>query len=136
MLVKASIAGAIVTNLLFMLGASLLLGGLRYHVQEYNRAGGRLYSGLLLMATIALLAPSAVAALDLAQGEAMADRLSLGLAVLLIVAYGLGLLFSLKTHKELFASEDHGEKGERRVDDRFGRAGHLDRVSVHAEPEC
>src|SRR6476646_4795859 len=112
MLVKASIAGAIVTNSLFMLGASLLLGGLRYHVQEYNRAGGRLYSGLLLMATIALLAPSAVAELDLAQGEAMADRLSLGLAVLLIVAYGLGLLFSLKTHKELFASEDHGEKGE------------------------
>src|SRR5438034_7104480 len=103
MLVKASIAGAIVTNSLFMLGASFLLGGLRYHVQEYNRAGGRLYSGLLLMATIALLAPSAVAALDLAQGEAMADRLSLGLAVLLIVAYGLGLLFSLKTHKELFA---------------------------------
>src|SRR6476659_1387443 len=112
MLVKASIAGAIVTNSLFMLGASFLLGGLRYHVQEYNRAGGRLYSGLLLMATIALLAPSAVAELDLAQGEAMVDRLSLELAVLLIVAYGLGLLFSLKTHKELFASEDHGEKGE------------------------
>jgi Ca2+:H+ antiporter len=112
MLVKASLAGAIVTNSLFMLGASFLLGGLRYHVQEYNRAGGRLYSGLLLMATVALLAPSAVAELDLAQGEALADRLSLGLAVLLIVAYGLGLLFSLKTHKELFASEDHGEKGE------------------------
>jgi Ca2+:H+ antiporter len=112
MLVKASIAGAIVTNSLFMLGASLLLGGLRYHVQEYNRAGGRLHSGLLLMATIALVAPSAVAELDLAQGEAMAGRLSLGLAVLLIVAYGLGLLFSLKTHKELFASGDHGENGE------------------------
>ena len=66
MLVKASIAGAIVTNALFMLGACLLLGGLRYHVQEYNRAGARLYSGLLLMATVALLAPSAVADLDLA----------------------------------------------------------------------
>lgn len=57
MLVKASIAGAIVTNSLFMLGASFLLGGLRYHVQEYNRAGGRMHSALLLMATIALLAP-------------------------------------------------------------------------------
>src|SRR5690242_10338685 len=66
MLVKASIAGAIVTNTLFMLGACFLLGGLRYHVQEYNRAGGRLYSALLLMATVALLAPSAVADLDLA----------------------------------------------------------------------
>src|SRR3954449_10458289 len=65
MLVKASIAGAIVTNALFMLGACLLLGGLRYHVQEFNRAGARLNSGLLLMAAVALLAPSAVADLDL-----------------------------------------------------------------------
>jgi Ca2+:H+ antiporter len=76
MLVKASIAGAIVTNALFMLGACLLLGGLRYHVQEYNRAGARLYSGLLLMATVALLAPSAVANLDLEQGEAVMRKLS------------------------------------------------------------
>src|SRR5580692_7209143 len=108
MLVKASIAGAIVTNSLFMLGAFFLLGGLRYHVQEYNRAGGRMYSALLLMATIALMAPAAVAELDLAQGAVMAQKLSAGLAILLIVAYALGLLFSLKTHKELFASEDHG----------------------------
>ncbi|OCK54990.1 calcium/proton exchanger [Bradyrhizobium sp. LMTR 3] len=109
MLVKASIAGAIVTNSLFMLGASFLLGGLRHHVQDYNRAGGRLYSALLLMATIALLAPAAVAELDLARGETMAQRLSVGLAVLLISAYGLGLLFSLKTHKELFGSDDHSK---------------------------
>jgi Ca2+:H+ antiporter len=109
MLVKASIAGAIVTNALFMHGACLLLGGLRYHVQEYNRAGARLYSGLLLMATVALLAPSAVADLDLAQGEAVMRKLSVGLAILLIIAYALGLLFSLKTHKELFTSAEHGE---------------------------
>src|SRR5216683_1919834 len=112
MLVKASIAGAIVTNSLFMLGACLLLGGLRYHVQEYNRAGARLYSGLLLMATVALLAPSAVADLDLMQGEAVMRKLSVGLAILLIIAYALGLLFSLKTHKELFASAEHGESEE------------------------
>lgn len=112
LLVKASIAGAIVTNALFMLGASFLLGGLRYHVQDYNRAGGRLYSALLLMATIALLAPAAVADLDLTRGETMAQRLSVGLSVLLICAYGLGLLFSLKTHKELFGSVDHGEMGQ------------------------
>ena len=109
MLVKASIAGAIVTNTLFMLGASFLLGGLRHHVQDYNRAGGRLYSGLLLMATFALLAPGAIADLDLARGETMAQKLSAALAILLIAAYALGLLFSLGTHKELFAAEDHGE---------------------------
>src|ERR1700753_1143428 len=109
MLVKASIAGAIVTNTLFMLGASFLLGGLRHHFQEYNRAGGRLYSALLLMATIALLAPGSIAALDPARGPIMAQSLSANLSVLLIIAYGLGLLFSLRTHKELFASEDHGD---------------------------
>lgn len=110
MLVKASIAGAIVTNSLFMLGVSFLLGGFRYHVQEYNRSGARLHSGLLLMATIALLAPSAIADLDLARGEAVLQNLSTGLAVLLIAAYALGLLFSLKTHKDLFSSIDHAEE--------------------------
>ena len=44
-LVKASIAGAIVTNSLFMLGVSFLLGGLRYHVQEFNRIGARMQAG-------------------------------------------------------------------------------------------
>src|ERR1700761_4818962 len=112
MLVKASIAGAIVTNSLFMLGASLLLGGLKYRVQEYSRESGRLYSALLLMATIALLAPAAVVDLDLAEGDAVLEKLSTALAVLLIVAYGLSLLFSLKTHKDLFVSQDHGKPGE------------------------
>lgn len=110
MLVKASIAGAIVTNSMFMLGASFLLGGLRHHVQDYNRAGGRLYAALLLMATIALLAPGAIADIDLTEDDVMAQRLSVGLSILLIAAYALGLLFSLKTHKELFESEDTGEE--------------------------
>jgi Ca2+:H+ antiporter len=83
MLVKASIAGAIVTNSLFMLGAFFLLSGLRYHVQDYNRASGRLFSALLLMATIALLAPAAVADLDLARGEATVQILSAGLVMLI-----------------------------------------------------
>src|SRR6266404_9848896 len=63
-LVKASIAGAIVTNTLFMLGMSFLLGGLRYHVQEFNRIGARMQAGLLFLATVALLVPSAVAKVD------------------------------------------------------------------------
>ena len=57
MLVKASLAGAIVTNSLFMLGASFLLGGLKYHTQEYNRVSARLQAGLLFLATVALLGP-------------------------------------------------------------------------------
>jgi Ca2+:H+ antiporter len=112
MLVKASIVGAIVTNTLFMLGASFLLGGLKYHVQEFNRAGARLQAGLLFLATIALLAPSAVAEADSASGAGVAQKLSLGLAVLLIVGYGLGLLFTLGTHREVFSGAEQAEAGE------------------------
>ena len=108
MLVKASIAGAIVTNALFMLGASFLLGGLKYHTQEFNRVSARFQAGLLFLATVALLIPSAVSQAD-ADTAAFAQKLSLGLACLLITAYGLGLFFSLKTHKEMFASAQSGD---------------------------
>ena len=60
-LVKGSIAGAIVTNTLFMLGASFFLGGLKHHIQEYNRATARLGAALLFLAAIALVSPSAIA---------------------------------------------------------------------------
>jgi Ca2+:H+ antiporter len=111
-LVKASIAGAIVTNTLFMLGASFLLGGLKHHVQEYNRVSARMQAGLLFLATIALLIPSTMIELDSAAGAKFSQTLSLGLALLLIVAYALGMLFSLKTHREAFASAAHGDDGE------------------------
>jgi Ca2+:H+ antiporter len=111
-LVKASIAGAIVTNTLFMLGASFLLGGLKHHVQEYNRASARLQAGLLFLATIAMLVPSVISVADSATGSAVADKLSVTLSVLLIAAYGLGLLFSLKTHREFFGGAVQADTGE------------------------
>jgi Ca2+:H+ antiporter len=111
-LVKASIAGAIVTNTLFMLGASFLLGGLKHRVQEYNRVSARLQAGLLFLATVAILIPSAVTEADSVAGSAFTATLSVGLSVLLITAYGLGLLFSLKTHREFFAGAEHAEAGE------------------------
>jgi Ca2+:H+ antiporter len=112
MLVKASIAGAIVTNSLFMLGAAFLLGGLKYHVQEFNRVGARLQAGLLFLATIALLIPSAVSEADSTARTDFTNQLSVGLAVLLIVSYALGLSYSLKTHRELFASSASEENHE------------------------
>ena len=112
MLVKASIAGAIVTNTLFMLGASFLLGGLKHHTQEFNRVSARMQAGLLFLATIGLLVPSAIAEADAGAASAFTHKLSVGLAVLLIAAYALGMLFSLRTHRELFGSESHGEPGE------------------------
>ena len=111
MLVKASVAGAIVTNTLFMLGASFLLGGLSHHTQEFNRVSARLQAGLLFLATIALLVPSAVRVADDAAGQFM-RHVSVGLAVLLIIAYALGLLFSLKTHREFFSAPESGHAAE------------------------
>jgi Ca2+:H+ antiporter len=109
LLVKASIAGVIVTNSLFMLGASFLLGGLKYHVQEYNRSTARLQAGLLFLATVAMLIPSLVAAADSVTKDAFIQSLSVGLSVLLIATYGLGMLFSLKTHREFFGAGGHSD---------------------------
>lgn len=104
-LVKASIAGAIVTNTLFMLGGCFLIGGLKTHTQEFNRSNARFQGALLFLAVIALMTPTLVG------GEkadpAMLDRLSLGLAAILLLMYGLGMLFSLATHKGVFAGEEH-----------------------------
>jgi Ca2+:H+ antiporter len=109
-LVKASIAGAIVTNALFMLGVSFLLGGLKHHVQEYNRVSARLQAALLFLATIAILVPSVVADPEAgAAGKAFTHTLSACLAVVLIITYALGLLFSLRTHREIFGAAEHAD---------------------------
>jgi len=103
-LVKASLAGAIVTNTLFMMGGCLLLGGLKHHVQEFNRTNARLQMSLLLLATFALLIPSAIG-----QSEAreIIHPLSVGTAILLLGAYALGLVFSLGTHRAYFDAAVH-----------------------------
>jgi Ca2+:H+ antiporter len=112
-LVKASIAGAIVTNILFMLGASLLIGGLKHHVQEFNRNSARLQASLLFVATTAVLVPSVLADADAVKATPVfTHALSLGLSILLIAIYAMGLLFSLKTHREFFGGAEHAEHDE------------------------
>ena len=108
-LVKASIAGAIVTNSLFMLGGAFLLGGLTHHVQDFNRVGAKFQASLLFIAVVALLVPSAVATADRVTDVASLQNLSAILAVLLICGYVLAMVFSLGSHKELFASAGHGQ---------------------------
>ena len=111
-LVKGSLAGAIVTNSLFMLGGSFLLGGLKHRLQEFNRTNAGVQSGLMVTATVALIVPAALQGAEGVQQGDFLGRLSVGLSVLLMVAYALSLLFSLKTHKDLFASAGggHGEE--------------------------
>src|SRR5262249_8494645 len=112
MLGKASSADAIAPNTVLRAGASLHLGGLKHHLPEFNRVSARLQAGLLFLATVALVIPSAIGEADQASAPAFMQQLSVGLSVLLMVAYGLGLVFSLKTHREIFGSLEHAEGDE------------------------
>ena len=114
MLVKASIAGAIVTNVLFMLGLSMLLGGLKHRVQTYSKPIARLQTAMLLLATFALLVPSAIASTHERAFVEIGVQLSVALSAILLVSYGCATLFSLRTHREIFsatATEAHEEPG-------------------------
>jgi Ca2+:H+ antiporter len=90
---------------------AFLLGGLRHHVQEYNRATARLQAGMLFLAAFALMVPAAISASDRPDATALIQQLSVGLSWVLLAAYVLGLFFSLRTHRELFAGAAH-EAGE------------------------
>ena len=108
-LVKASVTGAVVTNCLFMLGGSFLLGGLKHRVQEFNPRNARVQSGMLLLAAIALVIPSGVTRIERLNVPSFIQPLSLSLSVILLATYALSLLFSLKTHRELFEGAEGGE---------------------------
>jgi Ca2+:H+ antiporter len=104
-MVRASIIGAILANLLLALGIAFVLGGLRKHDQEYNPAAARVYSSMMLIAVLSLLLPSAFSRF-FAPGETIRAeaQLNFGLALVLLVTYGLYLVFMLKTHAATFAA--------------------------------
>lgn len=112
-MVRATLIGAILGNLLFAQGVSYLVGGLKYHTQSFNPAASRTYSTMMLLATTSLIIPSAFSRL-FTTGEVVRQeqQLNIGIAFLLLFAYGLYLLFSLKTHPEAFKSVAAGA-GER-----------------------
>ena len=109
LLVKASLAGAIVTNILFMTGACFLLGGLKYHVQAFNSANTKLQVSLLFLAAFGLMVPSALAGMD---SQALPGSLSVTIAVILLATYGMSLVFTLGTHKKYFSAAGQGEAEE------------------------
>jgi Ca2+:H+ antiporter len=105
-MVRASLAGGILANLLLALGIVFLVGGLRHHTQTYSASAARLYGSMMLVASFSLMVPSAFSRF-LAPGEAVRAEalLNIGLAVVLLAAYALYLLFMLKTHPDEFAGE-------------------------------
>jgi Ca2+:H+ antiporter len=113
-MVRASIAGAVLANLLLALGLAFLLGGLRHHDQDYNPAAARVYSSMMLIAVISLAVPSAFSRFFAPEETIRQEMLlNVGLAVVLLIAYALYLVFMLKTHPGAFASQGgHAEEAE------------------------
>ncbi|WP_048709654.1 calcium/proton exchanger [Microvirga massiliensis] len=102
-MVRASIVGALLANLLVALGLSFLLGGLRHHSQRYNPDAVRTYSSTMVLAWISLALPSAFhRALETEPHLGLHTTLDLVVAVVLLGLYGLFLLYSLRTHPETF----------------------------------
>ncbi len=110
--VKASITGSIIGNILLVFGLSALCGGLKYPAQRFNRTAASLGATMLALSLIGLLVPALFH--QVAQGHANAgeQELSLEIAIILMVTYVLSLVFTLKTHQHLFAG-GHGAEADR-----------------------
>jgi Ca2+:H+ antiporter len=109
--VKASIAGSIVGNILLVLGAAMLAGGLRRSEQHFNAAGARSQATMLLLAAIGLILPAAFQAAAGSTEQAL-GKLSVSISVVLFLVYSLYLVFVLVTHSALFAGPYQEEKKE------------------------
>jgi Ca2+:H+ antiporter len=111
--VKASIVGSIIGNILLVLGAAMLAGGLRRSEQHFNAAAARSQATMLALAAIALVLPAAFRVAPGNTPEGL-GRLSISISAVLLFVYLLNLVFALVTHSALFAgSHEEDEKSER-----------------------
>ncbi|MGI5842666.1 MAG: calcium/proton exchanger [Candidatus Xenobium sp.] len=110
--VKASLTGSIIGNILLVLGLSILVGGWKRERQRFNAMAASMGSTMLLLAAVSLVVPAAYAALAGGTDTAVKD-LSAEISVVLLLTYVLNLFFSLKTHKHLYdmtgEEESHGQ---------------------------
>jgi Ca2+:H+ antiporter len=111
-LVKASITGSILGNLLLILGLSVVAGGLKRSELRFNRTTAGMSAGMLALAVVALVLPALFHSLHPEQAARLSElRMSEAVAVILLITYGLSLLFTLRTHRCLFWSEGHPVEG-------------------------
>jgi Ca2+:H+ antiporter len=101
--VKASLTGSIIGNILLVLGAAFLSGGLKYKTQTFNVSAARTQATMLTLAAIALVVPAAFHYLGGPQGVVREYNLSFDISLVLLATYAASLVFSLITHKQLFA---------------------------------
>ncbi|MBP6822197.1 MAG: calcium/proton exchanger [Acidobacteria bacterium] len=100
--VKASITGSIIGNILLVLGASVVVGGVKYPRQIFNKTAAMLGSTMLALSAIALLMPAVFHFLVANKPNVREQDLSLEIAIVLIITYVLSLIFTLKTHSHLY----------------------------------
>jgi Ca2+:H+ antiporter len=104
-LVKASIAGSILSNLLFVLGVAMLAGGWKREKQSFNKTAVMANGSTLFLVAIALVVPAIFAYTAPGAGSAVVERLSIAVSLLLLCVYAMSLVFSLRTHKHLYLEE-------------------------------
>jgi Ca2+:H+ antiporter len=117
--VKASLIGSILGNILLVLGASMVVGGWKRDRQHFDRTAASAQSSMLLLAAVALVMPAIFHMVhgghlpgprqEILNFPTKVENLSLAVAVVLILSYVGGLVFSLKTHRDLFNPEAHGD---------------------------
>jgi Ca2+:H+ antiporter len=121
--VKASLIGSVLGNILLVLGASMLVGGLGRDRQRFDRTAASAQSAMLLLAAAAMVMPAIFELIDghglpspnaeIVNYPSDVETLSLLVAVVLMSTYAAGLLFSLKTHRDLFnPAQEHDHEGE------------------------
>ncbi|MBI4532939.1 MAG: calcium/proton exchanger, partial [Candidatus Melainabacteria bacterium] len=104
-IVKASITGSIIGNILLVLGASMLAGGVRYETQTFNRVAATTSATLLALAATSLTVPAVFHFSASREARINEQGLGLAIAVVLFITYLMSLWFSLKTHKHLYVRE-------------------------------
>ncbi len=117
--VRASLTGSILGNLLLVLGASIALGGMRREKQTFNRTAAGIGTTLLAIAAAGLLIPTMLYYLPRVLGTAEqtqgVEHLSVEIAVVLILLYALSLVFSLRTHAHLYGDDDEDDEADEHV---------------------
>jgi Ca2+:H+ antiporter len=109
--VKASLTGSILGNILLVLGVSILAGGLKHKNQKFNRTAATMSATMMALSAIGLLVPAVFHFVT--RGQPGADRvqaegnISLEIAIVLFITYILSLIFALKTHKDLYMGTSH-----------------------------
>ena len=107
--VKASITGSIIGNILLVLGLAVLCGGIKYQRQSFNRTSAGIGATLLVLSAIGLVVPAIFHHIVHGTAAARERQMSLEIAIVLFVIYLASLFFALKTHRHLYTGEPVGE---------------------------